>query len=437
MVRKLFAWPLLGVGMTCFPQAVSEDVRLLARIRDHVGSQITSLEDYTCLQIARRYRLQGKDASKRHRIESSEVMTLEVAHIGEKELFAWPGAGRFDDRQASEIVAGGLTDTGSYSSFARSLFQPRTPAILRYYGSEQCHAKDAVRYDFSISVLFSGYTIKSPSGSAQTGYSGSFWAYPDTLDLCRLVIRADDIPEWLRLSEVRTVIDYGRVQIGNSLLTLPQTARTTLTSTSGDVTENLTDFTHCRRYSADSSLLFGDPPEQQSSTPRQIETVVLPGGLLIPLKLLTAIDSRTARVGDAISAVVETAVGTKRRTWLPIGTVVNGRIRRLEEFVSPSGSVLLGLEFTDFSNDDHRGLFFADFQPSDNSKQVQTILKAPSINTSWTTLLHGGGIENVSIEEFTNVELPGVATFNFSGRSCVLPAGTRMLWRTKELGARQ
>ena len=421
-MRQFLSFVIVSLALLCQAQSLPDEVRLLARIRDHVGAQITQLEDYICLQTSRRYRTQGKDAARKHRLESSEVLTLEVAHVGENELFAWPGAGRFEDRKASEIVAGGMTDTGSFSLFARSLFQPRTPAAIRYHGVEECQGRSAARYDFSVSTLFSGYTIKTPAGSAQAGYSGSFWAYPDTLDLCRLTVRAEDVPSFLNLAAVETVIDYGEVRIGSSGLRLPQTARTTMTSVSGDISENLTDFTHCRRYSADSRILFDGPHPETGVPSEQVETVTLPQGLTVAIKLLTPLDSETACVGDAITARVEAAVTARRRTWLPAGALLSGRIRRLEQFASPSESVLLGLEFTDFSFAGSRGLFFADFQQSD----AGTRLQSPSVHTNWTTLLHGGILESTSIEEFTNQELPGVATFHFPGKTGRLPAGTRM-----------
>jgi hypothetical protein len=430
--RSLVAVSLLGLAIPVLPQAVSDEVLLLARLRDHIGAQIMQLADYTCLQTSRRYRLQGSNEKKR-RIESAEMLTLEVAHVGEKELFAWPGAGRFEDREASDIVAGGLTDTGTFSLFARSLFQPRTPAAVRYHGPEECQGRDAVRYDFTVSPLFSGYTIKSSSGSAQVGYSGSFWAYPDTLDLCRLVVRAEDIPESLALAGVRTLIDYGQVRIGGLPVKLPQSARTTMTFVSGDISENVTDFTHCRRYTADSSILFDTGSEQASSASHQLETVTLPPRLMVVVHLTAPIDSKSARVGDAISARVAADVSARHQTWLPAGAILNGRIRRLEQFTSPSESLLLGLEFTNFSYAGRTGLFLADFQRSKAGVQAEGVLKAPSVTTNYTALLHGGILAATEVEEFTSQELAGVVTFHFSGKTGRLPAGTEMVWKTKEL----
>ncbi len=163
--------------------------------------------------------------------------------------------------------------------------------------------------------------------------------------------------------------------------------------------------------------------------------VTLPPGLVVTVKLVDAIDSQTAHVGDAVTARVEADVTVKHRTWLPAGAILNGRIRRLEQFANPGESVLLGLEFTDFSSEGRRGLFIADFQQSDAGTRVQAAMRAPSASTNYTTLMRGGILASTTVEEFTNQELPGVATLRFPSKSFRLPAGTRMVWKTKDLSA--
>ncbi len=55
------------------------------------------------------------------------------------------------------------------------------------------------------------------------------------------------------------------------------------------------------------------------------------------------------------------------------------------------------------------------------------------MTTNYTALLHGGILAASEVEEFTSQELPGVVTFHFLGKTGRLPAGTEMVWKTKEL----
>jgi hypothetical protein len=409
-------------------------VLLFARIREHVRSQLTQLLNCTCLQTSDRYRLQSSKSGQKHRIESSERLMLEIAYIGGKEVFAWPGAGSFESRTVSEIVAGGLTDTGGFSLFARSIFVDNT-AIVKFKGTEDIQGHNAVRYDCSVAPLLSGYLVKSPAGSATVGYSGSFWADSKTLDLLRIVVRADDLPVVLKLAAVTTVIEYGQIRMDGSGGLLPQTVRTSMMRSSGDVIENLADFTQCRRFVVDSTISFGAPLEEARHTARKQEGVVLPPGVLITARLATAVDSESVRVGDSITARIEVPVKVKHRLLVPAGAVLNGRIRRVEKFVRPSTFVLLALEFTEFWFENSRGPLFAEFQRSDAGTTAQAEFPLASVNSYRISLLQLGHEDSTSVEEFTNRELPGVATFYCAGDRCRLPAGTEMIWETRALTA--
>jgi hypothetical protein len=110
---------LAGFAVLCEAQALPEEVLLLARIRAHVKAELAQLNRFSCLQTSRRYRIQGSKNGKKHRLESSEVLTLEVARIGGNEVYAWPGASPFENRRVSEIAGGGLTASGDFSTHLR------------------------------------------------------------------------------------------------------------------------------------------------------------------------------------------------------------------------------------------------------------------------------------------------------------------------------
>jgi hypothetical protein len=57
---------------------------------------------------------------------------------------------------------------------------------------------------------------------------------------------------------------------------------------------------------------------------------VLPENLTIALRLRTPIESGASSVGDAITAVVEEDIRDTQRVWVQKGSLVHGRIRRLE-----------------------------------------------------------------------------------------------------------
>ena len=62
-------------------------------------------------------------------------LRLEVAVVGGQELFAWPGAARFEREDPLEIVGSGPTGTGEYAGFLYVLF-------VSDWGSFSCGEED-------------------------------------------------------------------------------------------------------------------------------------------------------------------------------------------------------------------------------------------------------------------------------------------------------
>ena len=148
--RVLFLLACIFLPVLSAGQALPEGVVLFAQIRRHLAPQITSLQNDSCYQTSTRYRMQDPKSGRKHRITSAEPLTLEIAHIGGKELFAWPGEGPFESRSAAAMVGGGLTDTGGFSAFARSIFVDndscyQTVAVVKFRGKEDWRGRDAVR----------------------------------------------------------------------------------------------------------------------------------------------------------------------------------------------------------------------------------------------------------------------------------------------------
>jgi hypothetical protein len=181
----------------------------------HIRQATTAIPNYTCSETIDRQR----QIPPSRRFQRLDLVKLEVAKVGRKELFAWQGAGKLDDKPISNYVGAGLIGDGIYSLFADDIFV-NGAAVTKYRGKEQVQAREAVRVDYTVNPMRGNFTITAATGSAVVGYSGSFWVDPESLDLLRLEIAADDVPVQVGFRSVRMVIEYGAMKAGarNALL---------------------------------------------------------------------------------------------------------------------------------------------------------------------------------------------------------------------------
>ncbi|MGH9665170.1 MAG: hypothetical protein ACRD9L_12160, partial [Bryobacteraceae bacterium] len=299
----------------------------LSRIKRRMAGNLQHEPDYTCVEtIERSQRLKPS-----RRFELLDVLRLEVALVSGTEMFAWPGAGKFEYGDPRKFIGSGAIGNGYFALHARAVFLSSAP-LFTYGGEEQLAGRRAVRYDYRIALLSSGYHLKSAGKDVAVAYHGSFWADAETLDVLRLTVDADDIPVALNLARADTLIDYQRMKIGESGFLLPVVSDLVLTDFAGNDNRNRMRFTSCRQYTGGSVLSFADPPPDTpqpaaASGPREIR---LPRGLWIETTLERKIDSRRAAVGDHVDAIVSRSIKRHGHVVIPKGARLAGRLTRLQ-----------------------------------------------------------------------------------------------------------
>src|SRR3974390_1739503 len=93
--------------------------QVIARMSDN----LIRLPNFTCLQTIDR----SRRASAGLRGETVDRVRVEVALVDGKELFAWPGEGKFEDRELSDMVMGGATSTGNFGLLSKAVFTTGAP----------------------------------------------------------------------------------------------------------------------------------------------------------------------------------------------------------------------------------------------------------------------------------------------------------------------
>jgi hypothetical protein len=96
-----------------------------------------------------------------------------------------------------------------------------------------------------------------------------------------------------------------------------------------------------------SAASFGQTPgDSQASAERKIQTIDIPAGTKVPLRLKQAISTKTAREGDAVYAETTFPVALDDRILIPVGTYVQGKISHIQRGGHVKGRAELMIHFT-------------------------------------------------------------------------------------------
>lgn len=408
---------------TTLPAAdeLPREVLLLARIKHKVGQMMAQMPDYTCLETIERY----VSPSPNRPLKPTDTVRLEVGQVAKKEVFSWPGARRFEERDATELVGSGTVSTGEFAQLLRAVFSD--VAVITWRGEESWSGRRVLRYDFRLGLFVFRTQVSLDGRAGDVSASGSFWADAQSLDLLRIDSHAGDIPPGLPLVSMTTRIDYGRFRIHDEDVSLPQSAEVAVvTETRHSL--NRIEFSHCRQYAGETAISFdpATPGGGPVAAAAKVD-IEIPAGVMLPLELTTEIDSKAASVGDPIECVLRSDVVAKGRVVLPKGAVVRGRLRRMERTQTPTPSFMVGLELSEVEFGNAQARFFGELRSLDSLGGLSTILTTSKTNATVFLSLR---YEETSGMNYYPERLPGVGTFFMSGERFRIPAGFKMVWET-------
>jgi hypothetical protein len=317
------------------------DLAALAQIRARMLYNLAHQPNYTCIETIERS--SRTKSTKKYRI--SDTLRLEVALVDGKEMFGWPGSKKFEDSDVTKMVTTGTIGTGDFGTHARALFSGHS-ATFHYLGTVEFQGKPAIRFDYHVPQMLSGYSVRMGEAGAIVGYHGSFYANPQTFDMLRIEVVAEEIPVELMLSRTQDKIDYAMTRIGDGDFLLPSQSELSMFDLIGNESHNNMKFTSCRQFSGESTITFADPAEDKSAEPVPIREFDVPGGLEVSFELTEKIDLRHSAIGDPVHTRVQRDVKLNGTVILPKGAIATGRITRTDKFET---YVVIGMEFPEVS----------------------------------------------------------------------------------------
>ncbi|MBI5280161.1 MAG: hypothetical protein HY858_00660 [Candidatus Solibacter usitatus] len=268
---------------------------LLGRTRNVVAEMLKSMPNFTCVQTIER----SHRAPDTKRFQMLDTLRLEVALVDGKELYAWPGSPKFEERDVRDMVGGqGAIGTGDFALHARSIFLD--PGVeFKFLGREELNGRQANKFHYHVSPADSLYFIRIGTAEGVVGYQGHVWNDAATLELLRIELTVDEIPPNIPLKQGYKLIDYGQVTIGAETYILPTTMEMTLTGVNGGENRNRAMFSRCRQYMGESTLIFDDPPPDAAPKAAPV-AMVLPPDLKLQARLAATLDLSKTATGDQV-----------------------------------------------------------------------------------------------------------------------------------------
>ena len=430
-MTRLWKFAGASLALACFgaAQNLAPNVLLLGRVKSHMREELSHLPNYTCLETIVRFRNEpGKKSQFHGHLSPLDTVRLEIVYSNHREWYGSPGDRKLSADNPTRFIGGGMIGTGAFAMNLNSIIEG---AIFTYRGEEAWGGRTAVKYDFRLPRVL-GLEISIPGGNGTVGEEGSIWADLKSLDLLRLESHANEIPPYLPLEGASSNVNYARTRIGDTNALLAQQADLHTLETTGIESYDRLEFTHCRAFSAQTVVHFdlepaeaSDPAPSASLPDEPMQAV--PALLQVTVQLATPI-TNTNTVGALIEGKILGDVLRKGKTVIPNGSVVRGRIRRLERYQGAGNrDFIVGLEFTEVVTSRGPMRFFADLLRMDHIPGVQ-----PTLSEQVFVRDRVGGFQSRE-ETITLPELPGVASFFIRGTDFTIPSGFRMIWRTRGL----
>jgi hypothetical protein len=280
--------------------------------------------------------------------DRSDRVRMDVAMIGGRELFSWPGESEFSERPLAELIGYGAASTGDYALHARNLFVEQDTQF-QAAGSEMVQGQEVERYVYAVPEEESRFAVQQGGAPAVVAYDGAVWASGAELAAIELVVRA--FPRDYDLEWSRTRIEYQSVELGGESFLLPRVSDVMIRFRSGAQNSLRTTFQDCRAYGVETAIMFGvEAQEEEKRTQQGPEQILLPRGLALSVKLSSAIRS-SSMTGDPIEGVLAGPLPGALGQDFPAGSPVRGRIRRLDFLTEPGPHFVVGIELTRVEGD--------------------------------------------------------------------------------------
>jgi hypothetical protein len=314
---------------------------IFAKVRAAVVADIADSRGVACMESVERTRyaarrpngtatcaqlLAATTDTPRGALEWRSRLRLDVTDGPAAEEFALTQASRFERDDIGGMLKAATAGRGEFSTYLRNLIAGEGDPF-QSRGPQETPLGRLLAFDFTVPAEKSHFP-------ASAAYRGSLLAIPQTSDLKRLTLQADDVGDACR---VQYTIDYNSTRVGDREVILPQRSTMEVVNRNGTELHNETYYSGCHRAATNAT-----PAAAAAATAPK----PLPPKVRFRVRFQPPIDNATAATGDPVTAVIRTTVKDKQNGIIVhAGDRLHGRIALIEEYMAPHRQWNLAIVF--------------------------------------------------------------------------------------------
>jgi len=220
-----------------------------------------NLPDFICTETVRRYELSYRGWTPK------DTLTLQLTFFEHAESYKLMQVNGRGTKLSYDQVSGAWS-RGEFGSMLLDVFSPASMAAFEWSNWTTLRKRPAYVFSFRIAAANARYSLTAEQYdrrvvTAIVGEHGRVYIDRETKDTMRLDIEADSIPKNLPMTAATRAMDYGPAEVGGRSFLLPLHAEVRMQPRDYPSTLNQVEFTGYRKFTGESSILFGDVEEER------------------------------------------------------------------------------------------------------------------------------------------------------------------------------
>jgi len=231
----------------------SEQNRVLADATGHALNHEENLPNFICMQTTRRFEdFNGKDGWR-----PIDIIVERLTYFDHREDYKVVQMNGLPASVPHDQL-NGASSSGEFGSVLKSIFSPETETEFKWENWFALRGRRAHVYSYRVAAPKSNYHIKVSVQKLDlvTGYHGLIFIDAQRHMVHRITLHPDGIPPAFPIQDVSLALDYEYNRIGDADYLLP--LQFELRSREGKLlVKNDVDYDNYRKFTADSSIIFG------------------------------------------------------------------------------------------------------------------------------------------------------------------------------------